>query len=199
MESQTSFIPKKSLAKDTIVREVPVGFFTLISTVLFFASLFSGIGVYFYKNFLNAQIKQNSGLLQSAQKAFDTTLIVELERIDKRIESAKGILTNHIVVSPIFKLLETSTIPSVRFNTFSYSFSNRKIEINMSGQARNYAYVALQSDVLGKNKYFLQHIFSDLNLDGSGNVTFNLSTVVSPTLLSYKSFLERADDDLENQ
>ncbi|MEK7582118.1 MAG: hypothetical protein AAB488_02215 [Patescibacteria group bacterium] len=199
MESQTSFIPKKSLAKDTIVREVPVGFFTLISTVLFFASLFSGIGVYFYKNFLNAQIKQNSGLLQSAQKAFDPTLIVELERIDKRIESAKGILTNHIVVSPIFKLLETSTIPSVRFNTFSYSFSNRKIEINMSGQARNYAYVALQSDVLGKNKYFLQHIFSDLNLDGSGNVTFNLSTVVSPTLLSYKSFLERADDDLENQ
>ena len=64
----------------------------------------------------------------------------------------------------------------------------------MSGQARNYAYVALQSDVLGKNKYIPQHIFSDLNLDGSGNVTFNLFAVISPTLLSYKSFLDRTDD-----
>ena len=64
----------------------------------------------------------------------------------------------------------------------------------MGGQARNYSYVALQSDILGNNKYVSQHIFSDLNLDGSGNVTFNLSAVINPSLLSYKSFLDRSDD-----
>ena len=197
MDSQTSFIPKKSLSKDAVVREVPVGIFTLITTVIFFASFFGAVGVYFYKNFLNTQISQNSGLLQSAQRAFDPTLIVELERLDRRIESAKEILSNHVVVSPIFKMLENSTIPSVRFNTFSYSLSNnRKIELNMSGQARNYAFVAVQSEVLGSNKYIAQHIFSDLNLDGSGNVTFNLATIINPSLVSYKSFLDRVGEPL---
>lgn len=194
MENQTSFIPKKSLSKDAAPREEPIGVFALLATLIFFVSLLGGVGVYFYKILLTNTIKSDSASLERAQKAFEPSLIVELERLNTRIEVAKEILANHIVVTPIFKLLENSTIPDVRYTKFSYDYMGAdKINLNLDGQARSYAFVAVQSDTLGKNKYLKEYVFSNLNLDNVGNVTFNLSATLDSSLLSYKSDLERAE------
>lgn len=192
MEPQTSFIPKRPLTKDSVVRDEPIGIFVMLTTVIFFLSLLSGIGVYFYKILVQNEIKNSSVSLERAEKAFDPALIVELERLDKRIESAKQILGKHVVITPIFRLLEDTTIPLVRFNRFNYALSSSgEIELTLSGETRGYAYVAGQSDLLGKSKYITQHIFSNLNLDNSGNVTFDLFAVVDPSLVSYASFINR--------
>lgn len=193
MENQTSFIPKKSLSKDIAPREEPIGIFTLLATLIFFVSLLGGVGVYFYKILLSNTIKSDSASLERAQKAFEPSLIVELERLNTRIEAAKEILANHIVVTPVFKLLENSTIPDVRYSKFSYDYSGPdKINLNLDGQARSYAFVAVQSDIFGKDKYFKDHVFSNLNLDNVGNVTFNFQSAIDPALVLYKSALDRA-------
>ena len=172
----------------------------LLSTLVFFLSLLGAAGVYFYKSLLNNQINQYSTSLERAEKAFDTGLIVELERLDKRIESAKEILSRHAVVFPIFSLLEETTIPQVRFNRFSYALNpDRRVSLEIGGQSRGYTYVVLQSDVLGKNKYIVNHVFSNLNLDNVGNVTFTLSAVIDPILVSYDSFINRGGDSSRGQ
>ncbi len=61
----------------------------------------------------------------------------------------------------------------------------------MRGEAKNYAYVAVQSDILDADKYVLDHIFSNLSLDGVGNVTFDLFMTLDPTLVYYKDVFER--------
>lgn len=192
MDQQTSFIPKKSLAKDPVTRESPVGLFMLIATLLFFLSLFAGAGAFFYTLLLKNDIKVMTAALEKAERAFEPSLIIELERLDRRIEASKEILANHVVVSPLFRLLETTTIPNVRFNKFNYAFASAdKIELTMGGQARSYAYVAVQSDVIGKSKYVAEHLFSNLNLDSLGNVTFELFARLNPSLVSYKDVIAR--------
>ena len=194
MENQTSFKPKNSLAKDAVSSGEPISIFTMLATIIFFLSLLFGVGVYFYKIILVNGIKSDSASLERAQKAFEPSLITEFERLNKRIESAKEILGNHIIVTPIFKLLENSTIPDVRFNKFNYeNGGGDKINISLDGEARSYAHVAVQSDVLGKNKYLKEHVFSNLNLDNFGNVTFNLSATLDQTLILYKDALLRAE------
>lgn len=193
MDQQTSFIPKKPIAKDGMaMREAPIGIFMLLATLVFFGSLFAGTGVFFYKMLLAKEIKTMSAALDRAERAFEPSLIVELERLDKRIESSKEILASHTVISPLFALLESSTIPNIRFNKFTYTFTGpEKIELVMSGQARSYAYVAVQSDVFGGSKYFSDHIFSNLNLDSQGNVTFDFFASVDRALVHYKDVIAR--------
>ena len=194
MESQTSFIPKKPLSKDAAPREQPTGLFTIIATVLFFASLLAAGGVFAYKTLILGSINTASESLDRVEKAFEPQTIVELERLDSRINSSQKVLEGHIVVTPLFHLLEASTIPQVRFNKMNVSFINSdKIELSMSGEARSYSFVALQSDEFGKSKYLKNVIFSNLNLDQLGNVTFDFSAVIDPELVSYKSVVDRGD------
>ena len=58
--------------------------------------------------------------------------------------------------------------------------------------------IAVQSENLGKSKFLDEHIFSNLNLDNLGNVTFNLFASIKPELVSYKETLAR-DAGLETQ
>jgi len=190
---QTSFIPKKALTREASpVREAPIGLFTLLSTIIFFVSALAGGGVYFYKILLENDIKTKSNSLERAEKAFEPSTIVELERLDRRIESAKEILANHILVSPIFEFLEQTTIPNVRLSSFSYEFfDGGRATVTAHGEARSYAYVAVQSDVFGEERYIQNHVFSNLTLSGGGNVSFDLSLLFDPTLLYYKDVFAR--------
>lgn len=194
VESQTSFIPKKPLSKESAVRERPTGLFTILSTLVFFVSLLGAGGVFAYKTLLAREIETSRAALERAEKAFDPATIVELERLDKRIESSKRVLESHTVVSPLFALLEDSAIPQVRFSKMSFSFLNSdKIELRLSGEARNYSFVALQSDEFGKSKFLKDVIFSNLNLDTFGNVVFDVDATVASDLVLYRSQAERGD------
>ncbi|MFA5933820.1 MAG: hypothetical protein WC795_01165 [Candidatus Paceibacterota bacterium] len=185
---QTSFIPKKPLAEERVVRERPVNIFSFFATVIFFASLVSGAGVYFYKIVLTRQVAEMNTSLERAKEAFEPGLILDLQNLDKRLNSSKEILANHLVLSPLFKTLQDLTLKSVRFTKFDYSaLSEQGISIKLSGQARSYTSVALQSDALAKNKYIKDPVFSNLNLDDRGNVTFDLSFMVDPSFLRYQS------------
>jgi hypothetical protein len=57
----------------------------------------------------------------------------------------------------------------------------------MSGSASSYTSIALQSDMFGRNKYFQDVVFSNLQLDSAGNVGFDLEFTVDPAYVNYKS------------
>ncbi len=187
-EFQTSFIPKKPLTEDRVVRERPVSIVTLLATVIFFATLVAGVGAYGYKVILAKQVKDMSASLDTAKGAFEPSLLADLQTLDRRINASEDILANHIAISPIFRSLQNLTLRTIRFTKFSYDFSkDGGITVKLSGLSPNYNYItlALQSDVLAKNKYIKNPVFSNLNLDDKGNVTFDLSFSVDQSFVRY--------------
>jgi hypothetical protein len=184
-EFKTSFIPKKSLEKvSTSNVSKGISLPTVVALVIFFAVVLTAIGVFSYEKILTSNIASKSEQLRQAQEAFDTELIAELQRLDKKIQSANLVLDRHIAVSPLFELLEQKTLKSIRFTSFEYLNIGGEVKIQMNGEAEGFASIALQSDIFGDDKYILEPIFGNLNPNDVGRVTFNFQAKVDPALLN---------------
>lgn len=199
-EFQTTFIPKKPLAEQKVknkqVVKRPLGIFAMVATIIFVATIAIGVGLYFYEGFIEQQIKVSQDSLERAEKAFEPSLIVELQKLNTRLEVADGLLSRHIAVSPIFRILENTTLKSVQYNTFDYGLEpNASGRIALTGLARRYQTIAEQSLLFGDNRFITDHIFSDFTLNNEGRVSFNLNLTISPELLYFARSLGEIPTD----
>ncbi|MFZ2484500.1 MAG: hypothetical protein WAX80_02315 [Minisyncoccia bacterium] len=188
---QSSFIPKgPAPSPNTGIplgpRRVEKSFFSFISLVIFSISVLLAIGVFGYKFYLNYRIDKMGTDLENARASLQPEVISELTRLDNRIISANELLSTHRALIPLFEFLEVSTPRTVRFTEFRYSVSNQGLELIMRGEARGYAALALQADILNKSQYFKNPIFSDLTLNDRGDVRFSFKAIVDPYLVSYR-------------
>lgn len=192
---QTSFIPKKSLmvAAGRPRAGATAGPFMVVALAVFAVSLGMAIGVYFYQRSLVGQIADLDQRLAAARNAFEPGFIDQAAALDKRIEAAKALLAKHIVVSPVFALLERDTIESVRFDSFDFEAKgDGTFSLNLKGEARSFSAVALQSDAFSQEKLFRSVTISNLDLDTNGNVTFEVNAVLDPSVVSYQTMLGTA-------
>jgi hypothetical protein len=187
---QTSFIPKKAVTaipmstKRTGTRSF--GLISIITVIMFLGSIALSVGAFLYLQFTKQAIAEKTEQLTRARAAFDISLIEDLKRLDTRMKAADEIMGKHTKLTSLFDLLEESTLKTVQFETFDYSVgADGKVTISMRGNAKSYSSVALQSDLFGKNKMLQEAMFSNLDLDQKGNVTFSFTAYVDPTLLSY--------------
>ncbi len=194
-EFQTSFIPKKPLAEERVVRQPSLNIFNFIGIIIFIMAVVGAGGVYFWQSALTTQVKDAQASLQKARDKFEINSVRDLQTLEKRLGSADELVTNHIVMAPIFQALQEMTLKTVRFTKFSYTFTGttnvKDMQIKMSGIAKNYNSLALQADALGKNKYFRDPIFSNLSLDDKGNILFEVQFSLDPIFLSYIENLKR--------
>lgn len=189
---QTSFIPKKPIVPERTEASRPIGPFTIIALFVLFTVLLATGGLFFYKQLTAKNIDSMKRNLELAQNRFESGKIAELKVLDKRLGAANEILANHIAVTPIFQMLERATLKTVRFTDFSYELGEERslpVAVKMSGQAVGYRSIALQSDLFAKNKNFIDPVFSNLTLDKTGNVLFDLEFSVDPAFLNYKQTL----------
>jgi len=164
----------------------------MASIFILFATVLGAGGLYFYKGILAKNIADLQNNLTLAQNRFEPSKITELKVLDKRLNAATEILANHLTIIPIFNELEQLTMKTVRFTKFSYAAGTDKnavVDVKMSGVAIGYRSIALQSDLFAQNKNFLNPIFSNLTLDQSGNVLFDLQFSVDPKFVNYKQDL----------
>lgn len=188
-EGTTSFIPKKSLAEKRPEGHMG-GVFFGISLVIFIIVVVVSIGLYGYGKFLEKRLESMNISLERARASFEPATILELKRMNGRITGADQILAQHVAFSEFFKLLETLTLKSVRFDQFDYAYAPEGITVSLKGKAYNYSSVALQSDIIGASTYLKNPIFANLGLDSKGNVSFDLSVYVDPSLVLYKETLK---------
>jgi hypothetical protein len=191
---QTSFIPKKPMIEEHSSTASPhsVSFLLIISLFVFFTVSIAAGGLYFYQGILNKNIASMQNTLVLAENRFEPSKITELQTLDKRLNAANEILSNHIAISPIFETLQAVTMKTVRYTKFSYSISDDKIPkitIDMSGQAVGYLSIALQADLFSQNKNLIDPVFSNLSLDDKGNVLFDLEFSVDPSFVNYNQVL----------
>lgn len=190
---QTTFIPKKPITPVT-TKAKPSGvvtFLGVISTIFFLASI-SVYGIfYIYKKQINSSIEQTTTSLERQSETFDAGIVLELGDVNKRLQSAELLLQSHTVVSPLFKSLEEITLKTVRFSTFSFkgpTIENKNIVVKMSGVAQSYDAIALQSDMFSKNRFLKDPVFSNMVPDSKGVVNFDLTFLVDPSFLLYKTY-----------
>lgn len=167
-----------------------VSLFFVIAIVIFIISLITALAVFSYKKILIDRIASMNAELSNAKNAFEPDLIDMLRKFSNRIEVAKKVVGNHSVVSPVFDLLENETLVGITFDNFKYEFRDGNASLlSMSGQSKNFNSVALQSDIFGQEKMIKNPVFSDLNLDLSGNVVFKFSASLDPSLTAYKNLI----------
>lgn len=194
MENQftTTFIPKKPMVTEAASGSAPVsrpvGFLSSISLILFFITIAIGGGVYFWKQYETKQVDLLAKSVQTVQKDFEPQLITELQLLDKQLRNANTLLKNHNIASPLFDLLESSTLKQVQFSKFEYVMDDTKgAQIKMSGIADGYQSIAQQADVLGSSTYLKNVIFSNFFLTQQGKVSFDLSFGVAPQFLNFQT------------
>lgn len=186
---QTSFIPKKPITPTKKKGNSPKNLFLVIATALLIISAVAGGGLYLYKEKISKDRKIKSESLSVIRNNFEEEAIKELREYSNRMETAKVILENHIVLSPLFSLLSEITIPQVQYSSFRHASTEKGYSVKLDGLALDYRSIALQADMFNdpKGKYFKSVLFSNLNKDITGKVRFNLEFEVEPSLLSYEN------------
>jgi hypothetical protein len=158
-------------------------------------------GSYFYQNYLTGVLVGKKETLEKARKGFDIDTIKELKRLDTRIETAKGLLDKHIAISGVFDILQQATLKTISYSSFDITSAANSdagdasgaageaggIQFKMNGIAKSYNSVALQSDLLSKTKGIKEPIFSNINLNEAGNITFSVSALIDPGVLRYRA------------
>ncbi len=201
---QTSFIPKKPnvVMSGTINAGAPqkpkvhaTSFFMAIGVMLFIVSLLALGGAYFWKYYLSDANKKFKEDLASREKQFNVQLIEQLKAINVQIDSAKSLVDKHVAFSSVFDVLQRFTISEVRFLSMDFKSSpesNGNLTIGMSGQGKNLAAVAFQSDVLadldqyGLTKVVKNPLLSDPTLESNGSVSFGFSAEIDGESMTYK-------------
>ncbi len=202
-EFKTTFIPKAPVAPEAgasmsmpehkTVR--PIGLVTAISVLLVVVVGLLALGVYLYEGLLNKNLVDMKASLELAKKEFEPSLIVEMQALDRRLNVASELLVTHAVVTPLFETLQRDTLPSVRFNLFDYMFVNGAGAVRMSGEARSYPAIALQSNVFGDNQYIRNHLFSNFARLDSGRVSFDLEFTPSSDLVYFDDSARKGVSD----
>lgn len=193
---QTSFIPKKMIVKERVEMPRSVGFSTIVSIFILFATVIGTGGLFFYKTVLQKNISSMEQDLKEASNRFEPAKIAVLQDLDNRLTAANDILSKHVVVSPIFQALQDITLKTVRFTKFSYTLptdGSGKVSVSMAGVAIGYRSVALQADLFAKNKNLIDPVFSNLQLDDKGNVNFDLNFSVDARFVNYKQLVLTGD------
>lgn len=197
---QTSFIPKKPIDTSDVVVTTHRSGGGLIGFLCFFMVLISGLsygGVYAYNKSLVSQKAELDQKLAKARDSIGTDFVSDMKRLNSRITGVKSLIDNHIVVTPIFKALQDTTLRTIVYNNFSYDFktddTTKKtvVTVTLTGTAKSYAAIALQSDAFTKTPVIRNPIFSDLKINTKTNtVDFKLVFACDPKDLSYEHFLQ---------
>lgn len=195
----TSFIPKRPVSSEPVApehRSRAVGILSFLSIIVVLATGLSYVGVYLYGRQLASQQSAAEQSIDNARKGIGTDFLNDMKRLDARIEGVKLLIRNHITVSPIFAALESTTLRAVQYRTFSYALApdpvtkQEVVEVTLTGSAKNYSAIALQSDAFLQSTLIKNPVFSGLTVDDkSATVNFKLVFMVDPTALSYESFI----------
>ncbi len=194
----TSFIPKRPVSSEAVsTPHRSVGILSLIATICVIATALSFGGVYLYSKQLDSQKIKVEQAINEAKNGIGTDFVADMKRLSARIEGVKALVASHIVVSPIFAALEDTTLRSIQYKNFEYAFTNdpttkeRVVVVTLTGVAKSYTTIALQSDAFAQSTIIKNPVFSQLAVDEkTGTINFTLSFNVSPSDLSFEAFVK---------
>jgi len=182
----TSFVPKQPVKSAARFTKSGGNTFLMFSLFALGLSVVSAAGVLGYGEYLKGVDKTKSAALAAAQTSVSSEEVEEFVRSRDRFEAATGILDGHIELSNFFDLLESLTLVNVRYGSFIFgTLEDGTAEIKLSGQARSFNALAAQSAVFSSNPNIKRAIFSGIDVDDDGAVSFDLDAQLEADLLVF--------------
>jgi len=195
---QSSFIPKGPVTQETFKKK-KTGIAGVLAISLFIISIVAAGGAYAYKAIIKGNIQDLQAELANAEKNIDKENIVEMAQFGKKLDLVKSIVSKHQVVSNFLNELSSSTVSSVYFVDFSYgSVKDGSLDIVLHGKSTSYAGVALQEDILLKNKNFRSVSFTNLTLADKGLISFDLNISIDPQISVYSPPVDNIEEENPN-
>jgi hypothetical protein len=197
----TSFIPKKPVTPTVAGYKTSSNYLTIITVAIFLGTLAFGAGVFAYKLTIEQQIISQIDQLKKAKAEFDINFIKEATRLNTKIIAVKTLIDNHQAPSAVLDLLQETTLSTVRFNNLKYTTDKAKgtITIDASGVGTGYPSIVLQSDEFGKTGALKDVVFSSVQPNENGLVTFSFKSGIDPALVLYRKTLASGESVNEEQ
>lgn len=176
----TSFIPKKSVVEEERPRsEGSVGLVTAFVVIAFLVTIVAGGGMFLWEKALSVQLDSSKANLQTQKEKFQPEVIGQFKRIDDRLAVSNELIVKHNTPLKFLQLLQSLIYKDVSFAGITYVRDDKSgIKASMTGEARDYQTIILQSDFLNTNKYIKEYVFSNLTPKENGRIGFSLSLVV---------------------
>ena len=181
---RTSFIPKTSLSTRG-TRKEGMGFFTFLSVAILVVSILGWLAAFTYKSLVEKDVHDQEVFLTKAKESFDPSLLSVFENLDRRLRTADDLLGAHSDLNPLFVLLDKITLKNVRYTYFSYVNNGSAAAVKISGEAVDFPAIALLALEFNKDGRFKNPIFSNLGVEKTGEVTFDVSFNIDPTLVAF--------------
>lgn len=191
--TQPTFIPHEAVVSVPLKKGGGLAeLFLLVSLVLFIVSAALGAGVFLYTQYLQSSNASKLSQLNSAEAAFDPTLIEQLTRLNTRMITAQSLLSAHLAPSQLFSMLDQSTVQDISFTSLTYDATNpQQIALTMTGVAGSVNSIALQAQVFSQSGIITNPIFSDIDAEEDG-VHFDFSALVNPSAITYEGMVSGA-------
>jgi hypothetical protein len=118
--NDNSFIPKRGpVSRPRRVASQQVYLFTVISYVLFFASLVAAIGVFLYDRYIDQQLENEVAALNTEIDRFREADLETVRMFNSRIEYTKERVNASVSVPSIFTVLENTTAETAQIESLA--------------------------------------------------------------------------------
>ncbi len=183
-EIQTSFIPKSPMTGQAKPSEpASVGLMTVIGLILALASTAVFGGALIDQAMIKADIAITDQSIAKLRAEMPLKNLQDIERLNASLNNAKSLLAVHVSASRVFDLLQSLTVPTVRYTNFNFSGATIKVK----GLARTYEDIAAEAEVLkSRSEAITKFDFADFTIDQkTKEVLFNLTLTVAPEAFRY--------------
>jgi len=192
---QTSFIPKTPITPQSIQPSYSSGgssfnILKVASVLLFVLVIVASGGVFVYESRLLQNIESSKVKLVEAKTNFDSPENQKILLASNQLKSIKELLNNHVVVSPLFQLLEEYTLPTVRLTDFEFKQEGGVVSVIITAEAQSYASLAQQSRILSEVTSLKEIIFNEITLTDTGTVETSFTATIDPALMTYNKQLQ---------
>lgn len=185
-EFQTSFIPKQTDPGYGGSRTSSTSLFLLLTVVIFLGSVGAAGFFVLRTHLIGNEISKLQISIDTNLAKYDAPFILEASKLSKRISVTRKLLNEHVAVSELFRMLETTTSLDVSYSSLIFSRDvDNSLRIEASGAATGYPAIVAQSDAYGETTMVADLIFTGLNRNLENQIEFDLTAKIDPRLISF--------------
>lgn len=141
-------------------------------------------GEFAYGQFLSHVETARAAELQKQQDSVSDQTVKDYIHLKDRIASSETLLDNHVILSRFFDDLEGVTLQNVQFKSLTITVAgDGSAKVDMSGVAKNFNALAVESNTIASDKNFKSAILSGFALDSTNHVQFKLTADIDPALI----------------
>ena len=187
---QTSFIPRPGMSSSPVAgRRKRFNMLGALSAIMFFGSIALAIGSWLYDRAQSNQLDSMRQQLHDQKSGFNFDDLNDIRATDSRLKTVAGLVDAHISPSVLLDVLERSTQTDIQYTDMSLiRRPSGAVGVALKGIAPSFASIARQATRFSEEKKLLGEgsvIFSDLNKDGKGAVTFAVTLDIPRSAIAY--------------